>query len=181
MQTVAVFSFFSLPPPFFAIPHSWGSLSLYITFQSILTLHLLIVQATIWVLIPSAIFPNPLWVAATKVALFMGPFIINAARTLVGHIKCKGDSFSLNCSYTIPSCASYCPRPFFEERFGRLPLMACHFFLLESRMPRTESLSATSLGHLDFHHISSNISLPDASLDLAQSGPRSPSSLAPHL
>ena len=164
MQTVAVFSFFSLPVPFSRSPILGGSLPLYISFWSILTLHLLIVQAIIRVLVPSATFPNPLWVAAIKAILLRGPFIINAARTLVGRIKCWGDSFSLNCSYTIPPCASYCTRPFFREHSGRLPLMACRSFLLESGMPRTESSSATSLGHLDFHRMSLDISLLGAGL-----------------
>ena len=57
--------------------------------------------------------------------------------------------------------------------------MACHSLLLESRMPRTESSSATFPGHLDFHCMSSDISLLGAGLGLAQSGPGSPSSLAP--
>ena len=102
---------------------------------------------------------------ATKAILFRGPFIINAARTLVGCIKCKGDSFSLNCSYIIPPCASYCTRPFFGEHPGRLPLMAYRSLLQESRMPRTESSSATSLDHLDFHHMSSDISLLGVGLE----------------
>ena len=88
-----------------------------------------------------------------------GSFIINAARTLVGRIKCGSDNFSLNCSYTILPCVSYCTRLFFGERSGRLPLMACRSFLLESRMSRTESSSATSLGHLDFHHMFLGISI----------------------
>ena len=164
MQTAAVFSFFSLPLPFSRSPILWGSLPLYISFQSILTLHLLIVQAITRALGPSTTFPNPLWVAATKVILFRGPFIINAVRMLVGRIKCRGDSFSLNCSYTIPPCASYCTRPFFGKRSGRWPLMVCRSFLLESEMPGTELSSATSLDHLDFHRMSSDISLLGAGL-----------------
>ena len=182
MQTAAVFSFFSLPALFPWSPILGGSLSLYTSFQSILTLHLLIVQVITRVLVPSATFPNPLWVATTKAALFRGPFLINAARTLVRRIKCRGDSFSLNCSYTIPPCASYCTHPFFEERSGRLPLTTCYSFLLDSEMPMTKSSSATSLGHLDFHHMSSNIFLSSArALGPAQSGPGSPSSLTPQL
>ena len=60
-----------------------GLLTLYIPFQLILALHLLIIQVTSRVLVPSAAFPNLLWVTATKVALFGGHFLINAARTLV--------------------------------------------------------------------------------------------------
>ena len=180
MQTAAVFSFFSLPALFSQSPDLGGSLSLYTYFQPILTLHLLIVQVITQVLIPSVTFSNPLWAAASKTALFRGPFLINAARTLVGRIKCEGDSFFLNCSYTILSCASYCTHSFFRERFGRLPLIACRSFLLDSRMPRTESSSATSVGHLDFHHMSSDIFLSSARvLGPAQSRPGSPSSLAP--
>ena len=36
--------------------------------------------------------------------------------------------------------------------------MACRSFLLEFGMPRTESSSATSLSHLDFHRMSSDTS-----------------------
>ena len=181
MQTATVFSFFSLPALFPQSPILGGSLILYTFFQSILTLHLLIVQVITWVLVPSTTFPNPLWVTATKAALFRGPFLINAARTLVGCIQCGGDSFSLNFSYTIPSCVSYCTHPFFWECSGKLPLMACRSFLLDSEMPRTRSSSATSLGHLDFHCMSSDIFLSSArALGPVQSGPESLSSLAPH-
>ena len=157
MQTTTVFSFFS-PPALF--PRSFipgGFLTLYISFQSILTLHLLIVQVITRVLVPSATFLNPLWVAATKVALFKGPILINAARMLVGCVQCGGDSFSLNCSYTILPCVSYCTCPFFWGRSGKLPLMACCSFLLGSGVPRTGSSSATSLGHLGFLCTSSDI------------------------
>ena len=182
MQTATVFSFFSPPALFPPSLILGGSLTLYTFFQSILTLHLLIVHVITRVLVPSATFPNPLWVAATKAALFRGPFLINAARTLVGRIQCGGDSFSLNWSYTIPPCVSYCTRPFFGERSGRLPLMAYRSFLLDSGMPRTGSSSATSLGHLNFHCTSSDIFLSSTrALDPVQSGLRSLSSLAPQI
>ena len=45
----------------------------------ILALHLLIMQATTWVLVPSNTLLNPLWVAATKATLFRGLLHINAA------------------------------------------------------------------------------------------------------
>ena len=48
----------------------------------ILALHLLIIQATTWVLVPSDTLSGPLWVGATKVALFRGILYINAARKL---------------------------------------------------------------------------------------------------
>ena len=181
MQTATTSFLFSLFALFLRSLILGGSLTLYTSFQLILTLHLLIVQVITWVLVPSATFPNPLWVAATKAALFRGSFLINAARTLVGRIQCGGDNFSLNCSYTIPPCVSYCTCPFFGERSGRLPLMACRSFLLDSGMPRTRSSSATSLGHLDFHCTSSNIFLSSArALGPVQSGPGSLISLAPH-
>ena len=50
----------------------------------ILTLHLLIVQATTWVLILSDTFPNPLWVVAAKASLFKGLLHINAAMRFGG-------------------------------------------------------------------------------------------------
>ena len=109
------FSFFSLSVPFSRSLILGGSFPLYTSFQSILTLHLLIVQAITRVLVLLATFPNPLWVAATKAILFRGLFIINVARMLVRRIKCGGDSFSLNCSYSIPPCVSCCTRHFFGE------------------------------------------------------------------
>ena len=54
---------FSALPPLLG-----GSLTLYSSLQAIFTLHLLIIQSTIWVLVPSNTFPNFLWVAATKAA-----------------------------------------------------------------------------------------------------------------
>ena len=99
--------------------------------------------------------------------LFRGPFIINAARMLVGRIRCRGDSFSFNYSYFIPPFASCCTRPFFGERSGRLPLMVCHSFPLESGTPRIESSSATCLDHLDFQRMSSDISLLGVGLGLS--------------
>ena len=50
----------------------------------ILVLHLLIVQATTWVLVQSNTFLNPLWVGATKTALFGGLLHINVARRFGG-------------------------------------------------------------------------------------------------
>ena len=111
MQTTTASSFFS-PLAFFSrSPILGGSLTLYISFQSILV-HLLIMQVTTRVLVPSATFPNPLWLAATKAALFRGHFLINVARTLVGCIQYGGDSFSLDCSCTIRLWVSYCTYPF---------------------------------------------------------------------
>ena len=98
--------------PFFLSLHG-EFLTLYSPSQLILTLHLLIMQITTRVLVPSATFPNFLLVAATNPALFRGPFLINATRMLVGRIQSGGDSFSLNRSYTVPPCASHCTRPSF--------------------------------------------------------------------
>ena len=50
----------------------------------ILALHLLIVQATTWVLVPSDTFPSPLWVGTIKAALFKGLLHIYAARRFGG-------------------------------------------------------------------------------------------------
>ena len=79
------YSLFLIPDPFFSFFFSFtgGFLTLYIPFQLILAFHLLIMQVTTWMLVLSAAFPNLLWVAATKVALFKGHFLINAARTLL--------------------------------------------------------------------------------------------------
>ena len=57
-----------------------GSLTLYSIFFLILTFHLLIMQATTWVLVPLDTLPNFLWVAETKTVLFRGLLHINAAR-----------------------------------------------------------------------------------------------------
>ena len=105
-------------PSWFSIPILGGSLILYISFQSILTLYLLIMQVITWVLVPSATFPNPLWAATTKTALFRGHFLFNEAKMLVGCIQCGGNSFSLNYSYTIPPWVSYCTCPFFGGTLG---------------------------------------------------------------
>ena len=164
MQTTA---FFSLLLPFSRSLILGGSFPLHTSFQSILTFHLLIVQTITRVLVPSTTFPDPLWVAATNAILFRSPFTINVARTLVERIKYEGDSFSLNYSHSIPPCASCCTHLFFKERSGRLPLMVCCSFPLESRMPRTESSLATSLDHLDSQCMSSDISLLGAGLRLS--------------
>ena len=111
MQTATVLSFFSSPALFSRSPIFGGSLTLYTSFQSILTLQLLIMQVITRVLVPSATFPNPLWVAATKAALFRGHFLINVARTLVGCIQCRGDNFSLDYFCTIRLWVSYCTYP----------------------------------------------------------------------
>ena len=64
-------------------PFPGGFLTLYILLQSILALHLLIMQVTTRVPVSSATFPNLQWVATTKTTLFMGHFFINVARTLI--------------------------------------------------------------------------------------------------
>ena len=48
----------------------------------ILALHLSIVQATTWVLVPLDTLTSPLWIWATKTALFRDPLHINAAKKL---------------------------------------------------------------------------------------------------
>ena len=73
-----------------------GFLTFYSPSQLISTLYLLIMLIITRVLVPSATFPNFLLVAVTNAALFRGLFLINAARILIGHIQCEGDSFSLN-------------------------------------------------------------------------------------
>ena len=78
MQTAIVFSISS-----FSIPFPGGFLTLYIHFQLILALHLLIMQVTTRVLVSSAAFLNFLWVATTKAVLLRDHFFINAARSLV--------------------------------------------------------------------------------------------------
>ena len=113
IQIAPVFSISNSPSPF-----TGGFLTLYILFQSILALHLLIMQVTTRVSVPSATFPNLQWVAATKTALFRGHFLINAARTLVVGIQCRGDNFSLNCSYTMLPWLSCGTCPFSWDALG---------------------------------------------------------------
>ena len=48
----------------------------------ILALHLSIIQATAWVPVLSDTLTSPLWVEATKTALFRGLLHINAAKEL---------------------------------------------------------------------------------------------------
>ena len=71
-----------LPSINFSCPILGGFLTLYTSFPLILALHLLIMQVATWVLVPSATFSNFLWVAATKVILFRGHFLINAVKSL---------------------------------------------------------------------------------------------------
>ena len=179
MQATTVSSFFFLPLFFPRSPILGGSLTLYTSFQSILTLHLLIMQVITQVLIPLATFPNPLWVAATKAALFRGHFLINAARTLVGCIQCGGDNFSLDSP--TPYTHGYSTiLVLLLGRSGRLPLPVCCSLLLGFGMPRTGSSSATFLGHLGFLCQSSAISPSSAQvLSPIQSGPRLSNSLTP--
>ena len=47
-----------------------------------LALHLSVVQATTWVLVPNDTLTGPLWVGATKTSLFKGFPHINAVREL---------------------------------------------------------------------------------------------------
>ena len=98
----------------------------------ILALHLLIMQVVTRVLVPSAAFPNLLWVAVTKTVLLRGHFLINAARSLVVSIWCGGDSFSWNCFSTMLLWLSHCVSPFFLGCPGRLSLTACCFSFLWS-------------------------------------------------
>ena len=60
-----------------------GSLTLYSSFWTILILHLLVIWATTWVLVPSNTLSSFLWVVVAKTALFRDLLHINAARKLV--------------------------------------------------------------------------------------------------
>ena len=65
---------------FFFSPSLCGEFpTLYSPFWIIFTLHRLIIWTLTQVLIPSATFPNSLWVALAKVALFIRLLHINAA------------------------------------------------------------------------------------------------------
>ena len=69
------------------------------------------------VLVSSATFPNFLLVAATNAALFRGPFLINAAKMLVGRIQCGGNSFTLN---PLVRCTSMCVPLYSSSLLGAL-------------------------------------------------------------
>ena len=70
----------------FRSPIDEGSLTLYSSFWTILILHLLIIWATTWVLVPSYTLFGLLWVVVAKTALFSGLLHINTARKLAaGH------------------------------------------------------------------------------------------------
>ena len=120
VQTAAVF-----PKSNFSSPFPRGCLILYISFSLILALHLLIMQVATRMLVPSAASSNFLWVAATKVVLFKGHFLINVARSLVVGIYCGDDSFSWNCSSTMLPWLAHCVSPFCLGCPGRLSLKAC--------------------------------------------------------
>ena len=63
-----------------------GSLALYSFFWMILILHLLVIWATTWVLVPLNTLFGLLWVVVAKATLFRGLLHINAARKLAaGH------------------------------------------------------------------------------------------------
>ena len=101
--------------------------------QLILALHLLIMQVTSRVLVPTAAFPNLLWVAATKAALFRGHFLINAARTFsCGHLMRRWQ-FLLELLLHQAIMADPLCLSFFLGCSARLPLMVCRFSLLWSR------------------------------------------------
>ena len=72
-----LFYLFSLFRP---LPSMKGSFTLYILLWIIFILHLLIIQSSTWVLVPSDTLSSSLWVAVAKVTLFRGLLHINAAR-----------------------------------------------------------------------------------------------------
>ena len=70
----------------FRSPIHEGSLILYSSSWTILILHLLVIWANTWVLVPSDTLSDLLWIVVAKPALFMGFLHINAARKLAaGH------------------------------------------------------------------------------------------------
>jgi len=127
-----------LCPPFSPPLLHGGFLALYSPSQLISTLHLLLMQIITRVLVPSATFPNFLLVAATNAALFKGPFLINAARMLVGRIQCGGDNFSLNPLIHCISMRAPLYSSFLLGALKRgLPLSASSLSHPKSRVPRT--------------------------------------------
>ena len=74
LDCYSVLSFF-----FWSFLHE-ESFTLYILIWTIFTLHLLIIRALTWVLVPSDTLSGFLWVVVAKVALFRGLLHINAAR-----------------------------------------------------------------------------------------------------
>ena len=124
---------YRLPSFQFSAPFSSGSLTLYIPFQLILALHLLIMQVTSRVFVLLATFPNLLWVVATKAALFRDHFLINAARTFsYGHLMRRWQFLLELLLHQAPMADPLC-LSFFLGCSVRLPLMACRFSLLWSR------------------------------------------------
>ena len=89
LETIHNATHLSLSLSFSPSPFHGGILTLYSPSQLILTFHLLIKQVTTWVLVPSAVFPHLLLVAATKATLFRGHFPINVARTFVDTFNTK--------------------------------------------------------------------------------------------
>ena len=79
LRTAIIFLFFF--SPFFSIPLLCEIfVVIYPSPPFILVVHLLIMQVSTWVPIPSSAFLNLLWVAANKVTLFRSHSFINAAR-----------------------------------------------------------------------------------------------------
>ena len=124
---------YRLPSFQFSAPFSSGSLTLYIPFQLILALHLLIMQVTSRVFVLLATFPNLLWVVATKAALFRDHFLINAARTFsYGHLMWRWQFLLELLLHQAPMADPLC-LSFLLGCSVRLPLMACRFSLLWSQ------------------------------------------------
>ena len=79
LRTAIIFLFFF--SPFFSIPLLCEIfVVIYPSPPFILVVHLLIMQVSTWVPIPSSAFLNLLWVAADKVTLFRSHSFINVAR-----------------------------------------------------------------------------------------------------
>ena len=98
---------------FFPPPSHEGSLTLYSSIWIIFILHLLIIWALTWVLVPSDTFSGFLWVVVAKTALFKGLLHINVVRKVAAvhliwwwqlSLRYFNVSFILVCSFSyVPS------------------------------------------------------------------------------
>ena len=149
---------------FFSRPLSYGwILTLYSPFQSILTFHLLIKQATTRVLVPSAASPHFVLVVITETTLFRCLFPLMWSGRLLAHSMRRWRLFLEPLPHYTPVQVPFYS-PFLLGTLWRLPLMTCRSSLLGLGMPRTGSSSAASLGYLVFHYLSSATTLLGASL-----------------
>ena len=122
-------------------PFHGGSLTLYSSARTILTLHLLNIWALTWVFVPSDTPSSLLCVEVAKVILFRGIFHINAARVLaMGHLIGKQQPFLELLYRHVPVCLPVV-LIFFFGRLWELYLSVSSFSLTSALVSQGQSCS----------------------------------------